>query len=181
MKLIKVLILILISLGICQMEAIASGSIIPDFQVESGDGSKLTREEVKDHIVFIFYDHKDTFARNNEFKTELHKEYLELSSEEQDALKIVQIIDCSEASFLNKYFYKKSMISSSRKYGFTIWGDWDGSIKRSFRFQDKGSYLLIADTLGKVIYFDEYLFELESIEEISQILNVMIMGSGCGR
>lgn len=173
---------VIMILSICtQLSAIALGSRIPEFILESGEKKILESQSLDGQIIFLFYDHKDYFKRNNDFKEELFNEYNKLSKAEQSMISIVQIIDCSESSFLNSYFYRKSLCRNSQKYGFTIWGDWEGKVKREFGFWQKGSYMLIVNTQGKVVYSDKEVFEMGKINQITGLLDKIFEKQHCRR
>jgi len=155
-------------MGICE------GDLIPGFRVESGDFQMLNSKELSHKVVFFFYDNKTTFPGNNEFKKHLFLEYKALTADEQDKIEIVQVIDCSEALMLSRYFWRKALVQNSEKYGFRIWGDWNGRLKCDYQFEDDQSYLLIVDLQGKVIYSLEGSFPETDIKEITRLVKGII-------
>ena len=155
-------------MGICE------GDLIPGFRVESGDLKMLNSRELSHKVVFFFYDNKTTFPGNNEFKANLFLEYKALTAPEQNMIEIVQVIDCSEALMLSRYFWRKSLVQNSEKYGFRIWGDWNGHLKRDYQFEDNLSYLLVVDQEGKVIYSLEGSFPEIEIKEITGLVKGII-------
>ncbi|MDP8209864.1 MAG: YtfJ family protein [Candidatus Stygibacter australis] len=155
-------------MGICE------GDLILGFRVESGDFKMLNSRELSQKVIFFFYDHKTSFPRNNDFKENLFLEYKALTGVEQDKIEIVQVIDCSQALMITRYFWRKSLVQNSEKYGLKIWGDWNGRLKCDYHFEDSQSYMLIVDPEGKVIYTLEGLFPNADIKEIARLVKGII-------
>ena len=155
-------------MGICE------GDFIPGFRVESGDFKMLNNQELSHKVIFFFYDNRTTFPGNNVFKKHLFLEYEALTASEQNMIEIVQVIDCSDALMLSRYFWRKSLVENSEKYGFRIWGDWNGYLKRDYQFDDNLSYLLVVDQEGKVIYSLEGSFPERAIKEITGLVKGII-------
>ncbi len=101
--------------------------------------------------------------------------YHALTPEEQNLIAIVQVIDCAETNMLNRFFWKRSLVKNSREYEFRIWGDWDGVVKKSYNFRDEESYMLVVDRNSKVIYFDEQLFDLTKIRQITEMVMEILL------
>ena len=153
------------------------GDDLPFFNLESGDCHKLSRRELSGKVTFFFYDNKDSFQRNNDFKLELYMEFLALTETEQENIEILQVIDCSEANLLTNYFWKKALIKYSRKYKMQIWGDWDGGLKQNCKFMNEESYLLVINQAGKVVYYQDRLFLPERIREIAELVKEIVTKS----
>jgi predicted transcriptional regulator len=172
---IKVLLiaLIFISMG-SSLQGINVGDNLPLFNLESGDCYNLSSGELSGKVTFFFYDNKNTFQRNNDFKLDLYLEYLALTDSEKEDIEIMQVIDCSEANLLSKFFWKKALIRNSRRYNMRIWGDWDGGLKQNCMFMNEESYMLIIDQAGKVVYFQDKLFSAARIREITELVKGII-------
>jgi len=171
--------LIIIILMSFNLFSITVGNRIPPFFLESGDNKYLNSDELRNKVIFFFYDHKDSFLQNNEFKKQLFMHYHALTPEEQNLVAIVQVIDCVETNMLNRFFWKRSLVKKSKEYEFRIWGDWDGVLKKSYNFRDGESYMLVVDRNGKVIYFDEQLFDWTKIRQITEMVMEILLRKDC--
>lgn len=150
------------------------GDKMPHFSLESGDCHELSSSELLGKVIFIFYDNKNTFKRNSDFKHELFQEYLALTEAERASIEILQVIDCTEARLISSFFWKKALVRNSRKYNLQLWGDWDGGLKRNYHFLDEESYMLIIDQMGKVIYYQDALFLPARIQGITEIVKEIL-------
>ena len=174
-----VVIILIIGIAYINLNSFALGKRMPYFQVESGDEVVLNSNELANKVIFFFYDHKDSFQYNNEFKTNLFREYKTLIPQQKEEIAIVQIIDCSSSNFINRYFYKNGLINNSKKYGFRIWGDWDGKVRENFGFKSEQSYMIIFDKSGKAVYLDQHLFQETKIREITRLLDDIFAKDEC--
>ncbi|NSW75428.1 MAG: redoxin domain-containing protein [Candidatus Atribacteria bacterium] len=124
---------------------------VPPFQVFSQDGEPLTEQDLRGKITVLFYDTRRTAAVNNDLKYEI-SDFRETNLPFLENLQVVQIIDASSANFLTRAIWRRKLRQNARKYGITLYADWDGTMRRDFGFSPRESNILVVDPQGMVRY-----------------------------
>lgn len=150
--------------------SLASGLPAPGFLVESGDNRKLSLDMVKGRVVVLFYESKDVIRKNIELKNELKGLYRsQPAGIQQDIFRLV-VIDCSQALWPAIPIWKSKLRESSRKEGFTIYGDWNREMMATYRMKADESNFLIIDKNGIIRYSAVGKINSGQFEKIKNLL-----------
>ncbi|MBN2882263.1 MAG: hypothetical protein JXN10_01940, partial [Clostridia bacterium] len=103
----------------------------------------------------LFYETKDTTELNRMAKDQLNALFETLSSAQKEDIIRLPVIDCSAAFWPFISVWKNKLMENAKIEGMDIYGDWDGSVKPLFSFQNKKTYLVIIDRNGTVCFFEE--------------------------
>jgi predicted transcriptional regulator len=169
--------LVLAGLGFIMLMAFAGvGQTIGAFSARSGDGLNLNSSDLKGKIIVLFYETKDNKELNREAKDQLNALYDEQNVKTREMIIRLPIIDCSKAAWPFTGIWEDQLIKNSGKSGFTVYGDWDGSVKALFSFADKEAYVLIIDQKGIIRFSEKGLLNQTKIDKAKEIL-VSLTGS----
>jgi hypothetical protein len=134
---------------VCAQE-FPAGNPAPYFKVLSGDNEELTLDDIKGKAAVIFYETKDTVEKNRQLKDELNKFYDAQTEKVKKSILRIPVINCKGVFFTD--IWKANLRQSSRKEGFTIYGDWDGKMFLAYGIKDNDSNLIIIGKDGIVKY-----------------------------
>ena len=144
---ILLIIMILTSAGL--LSALEKGDTISSFSVISGDGKILIQSDLMGKNTLLFYEDRSKMDMNEGLKNFLvEQEYGE------DQTQIVIVADCSKAGLFKK-IWQNQLVDASRKSGITVYGDWNGSMKRVLKTAPDTSSFYIIDSRGIVQFFME--------------------------
>jgi len=123
-----------------------NGEEMPAFSVVSGDGQILIHTDLSEKTVLLFYEDRSRTDLNRELK-----DYLKGQDFDREEVRTVSVVDCSNAGVFRK-IWQNQLVDSSRKNGTTVFGDWNGVMKRDFRFASDTSTFAVIDPSGRVVY-----------------------------
>ena len=129
-----------------------TGTRAPRFNVSDGNNAKLDSDSLKGKVIVGFYESRDQVKKNKQFKAFLikyHFEDLEVSAKNGFML---SVIDATPANFITRPIWKRNFIKNSEQARVTVYGDWDGSMKRSYGMPDDESVFIIIDKKGIIRY-----------------------------
>jgi predicted transcriptional regulator len=63
------------------------------------------------------------------------------------------VIDCTGAYFPFVGIWKQQLVKASQKEGLTIYGDWDGRMKKAYQAVDQEANFYLIDKSGTIRYF----------------------------
>lgn len=159
-------VLIAVSFG----EGLKIGTKAPSFEVKSGDNKILTLDMIKGKIIVIFYETKDVVEKNRQLKDELNKFYNEQPDTVKELIVRLAVIDCSSAFWPFTEIWKSKLKENSKKEGITIYGDWDGKMKSSYKMKGEESNIVIIDRSGIIRYFASGKVNVDEIDKIKELL-----------
>lgn len=151
------------------------GDVSPFFAVKSGDGKYLTLDDLKGKIVIMFYETRDAVDENKELKKELNGFYDAQSGDIKQKVVKVAIIDCSEAYWPFTIIWKKKLIGCSREKSLTIYGDWDGEMKKAYGFHSGKSNFVILDKAGRVKFFQVEKIARNQFQNIKKFISELVL------
>lgn len=132
-------------------QAVKLGQAAPGFKLESGDEKPLSLADLKGKVVVVFYEKRDQVEINRALKKELNAYKGQQDAAVQKAVARVPVVDCSEASWITRGFWRDGLKENSQKEGVTIYGDWDGAMRQAYGLpQDRPSFLIIGPK-GKIV------------------------------
>jgi len=126
----------------------AEGAAAPRFTLADGNGIRLEFTSLRGTAVVGFYNDKDASERNDELSRELDAMIGEILHEKNTAVFRFAATDASAANFLTRPVWRRVLLSKSKELGMTLWGDWDGSMKKSYRLPDNESTFIVIDRCG---------------------------------
>ena len=150
-KEILLLMIILMIFSIPLFALLSVGSKAPQFSVENADGNILNLETLRGKAAVGFYVNKED-TKNTALRIELdnfRNEWIQYSASSTFRLAIT---DASSANDITRFIWKKKIAEKSKKIGITIYADWDGSMKKAYKFKDGDSNFIIIDKRGIIRY-----------------------------
>lgn len=131
--------------------AIRNGDNMPFFRVSDGDNKILSSDTLRGRVIVGFYESRETSEKNDELKEALNT-FKRKNSIGDERITRLAVIDGSPANFGTIWIWKKKLRLKSAEKEITIYGDWDGSMKRDFGFAENESNFFIIDGKGVVRY-----------------------------
>ena len=150
------------------------GKPAPPFVVSSASDEQLSLDMLRGKVVVLFYESRHVIRKNIELKNELKRLYRSQPDRIKDDIFRLVVIDCTEASWITLPVWKSKLTEHSRKEGFTIYGDWTGSMLSNYRLQDNESNFLIIDKNGVIRYSTSGRIENGSFEHIKELLSSLV-------
>jgi len=124
---------------------------LPDFKIKSGDNKLLTRNDIANKNVVLFYESREASKENLKLKEKLIQLKAKTDKEGKTPF-ILAVADCSAVSWPLTSLWEKVMVDISKKQGFTVYGDWDGRMLKAYEFRKNQSNFMIIDKNGVVKY-----------------------------
>ncbi|MCX7634834.1 MAG: redoxin domain-containing protein [Syntrophales bacterium] len=149
-----IFVLLLLPSLVCGISTAGSlvGKVAPPFRVESADGKIMDNRSLKGKVVVLFYESKDVLDKSRPVKNHLLSFYERQEKKVQERVARVAVLACRTAVWPFKGIWKQRMLEKSRQSGITVYGDWDGSMEKSFGFDADDTNLIIMDPQGVVRY-----------------------------
>jgi hypothetical protein len=153
---------------------LASGQPAPNFLVNSADQRQLSLDMVRGRVVVLFYESRHVIKKNIDLKNELKKLYQSAPEKiKRDIFRLV-VIDCSEAVWATLPIWKRQLKANSRKEGFTIYGDWDRTMFKTYQMQANDSNFLIIDKHGFIRYAAVGRIDPSQFGRIRELLQTLV-------
>ena len=153
------------------------GDMARFFSVRSGDEKYLTLDDLKGKVSIVFYESRDAVNKNKELKRDLNKFYdLQNGDIKQKVVKVA-IIDCSEAFWPFTMIWEKKLVDYSREKCLTIYGDWEGEMRKTYGFHLGESNFLILDKLGKIEFFQIERVKKDQFENVKKLISKLVLQS----
>jgi hypothetical protein len=146
------------------------GSPAPYFTVQSGDDKELNLDMIKGKVIAIFYETRDVVDNNKRLKDDLNKLYYEQTGIVKDVLVRLPVIDCSDAVWLFRGIWKRTIREHSKKEGVTIYCDWTGKMSSDYKMKTDVSNVVIIDKRGRIRFFTSGEVEPETIKGVKELL-----------
>ncbi|MBW1990663.1 MAG: redoxin domain-containing protein [Deltaproteobacteria bacterium] len=150
------------------------GKPAPPFVVSSAAGDRLTLDMLRGKVVVMFYESRHVIRQNLELKNELKRLYRAQPDRIKRTIFRLVVINCAEANFVTRPFWKSKLTQHSRKEGFPIYGDWTGSILPKYRLQPEASNFLIIDQQGIIRYYAAGRVNRSRFGEIKRLLSSLV-------
>ncbi len=145
--------------------ALDPGEVFPSFSVVSGDGKILISPDLEGRWGLVFYEDRNETEKNNALKS-----YFQNQSLDDELVALVFIADCTDAG-LRKKIWENQLKDSSRRMGVTVYGDWNGKLKRGLGAVEGEAFFYLIDPEGIIRYFKEGTVPEGDFQEIQALLN----------
>ncbi|MFW5771007.1 MAG: peroxiredoxin family protein [Spirochaetota bacterium] len=146
----------------------------PDFHIMDGNDRWLTIGDLKGKVVIGFYEHRSSVEKNQLLKDELNEYKKQWSQYSEGNSFSLAVVDASEANLLSKWVWKKKFREKSRELGITVYGDWDGSMKRAYGIPAEESVFMIIDKKGILRYRYAGMVPVKKFKKIRGIIRTLV-------
>ena len=146
------------------------GREAPAFSVASGEGNVFSLATKGKKVLVIFYESKDTNERSRGLKDYLDEFNEHQSARIRQSIVWLPVIDCSGVFWPLTAIWKQKMRDHSREEGITIYGDWTGTMMRSYGMRKADNNLVIIDKAGVIRHFTSGDLDRNSFPAISRLL-----------
>lgn len=146
-----VMVLCMVSAGI--LAEARTGIPAPDFVVRDGDGHSLDSRLLRGKVVVGFYNDRDATKKNSILENRLRELYTALpGSANRDVFQLA-VTDATPSIATSRWIWRRIMRNRSKTMGITLYGDWDGAMKRAYGIPDGESTFIVIDKKGILRYF----------------------------
>jgi predicted transcriptional regulator len=154
----------------------AEGQVAPNARVEDADGRELQVKTLRGKPILIVYEDKDTKAQNQAFKDALAR-LAKGDDRYRRTLAAVAIADVSAYDFWPvKGFVKDAIRDESKKAGTTIYCDWDGTFRATYRLRQGISNVILVGKNGQVLFAAEGALKREQQTRVLDLLRKEVEG-----
>ena len=129
-------------------------------------------------MAVIFYESRSAVKKNGPLKDLVKAFLLDQPDEIRRQVVSLSIIDCSRAPQGVRHFWEKALIENSRIEGVTIYGDWDGKMRKDMGFKEGDSNFMVVDKDGLIRLHLSGKIGQESYEGIKSLLLRLVTDSG---
>jgi predicted transcriptional regulator len=130
------------------------GDAAPNARLEDADGRALELKAWKGKPILIVYEDKDSATQNQALKDALSK--LAKGDRYKSAVALAAVADVSSYDYWPvKGFVKDSIREESRKQGTTIYCDWSGTFRGTYRLKSGVSSIVLVGRDGHVLFAAE--------------------------
>lgn len=146
----------------------------PDFRIMDGNNRWLTLGDLKGKVVIGFYEHRSAVEKNKSLKDELQAYRKKWSRYSEGNSFSLAVVDASEANLFSKWIWKKKLRETSSELGITVYGDWDGSMKKAYGIPAGESVFMIIDKKGILRYRYAGLVRENKFENIRKMIRTLV-------
>ena len=149
------------------------GAPLPALTARSGDGQVLSPNQMKDHVVVLYYETKELKELNREAKVELAKVYDGLPERARALVFRLPLVDASSAFWPITSIWESNLVKNSKIEGLTIYGDWDASARKALGFSENEAYVVVTDRLGVVRWVQKGRLSSSDIQKLETLLTTL--------
>jgi hypothetical protein len=173
-KLVPVVALVLSMLGASSALALpAEGDAAPNARLEDADGRALELKAFKGKPILIVYEDKDSAAQNQPLKDALSK--LARGDRYKNAVALAAVADVSSYDYWPvKGFVKDSIREESRKQKTTIYCDWSGAFRGTYRLRSGVSSIVLIGRDGYVRFAAEGVVSPARRQQLIELLRAEV-------
>ncbi len=146
------------------------GKAAPAFNLESGDEKPLSLADLKGKAVVLFYEKRDQVETNRALKKELNDFYGAQPANFKGVVSRLAVVDCAEASWPFKGFWRDGLMEAQQKEGVPIYGDWDGKMRADYKLPDEQPSFMVLGPGGEVLFFASGQIGPERFKQIKDII-----------
>ena len=128
---------------------------------------------IKGKVAIGFYENKDCQEKNLPLKKMLRQYDEEFSRKILPPVQKVAVVDSSYATAATRWIWKRKMLEASAREKTDVYGDWDGSMKRTYAFPSKESIFFIIDKKGIVRYVKVGVVPTEAFGGIKDLISAL--------
>ncbi len=130
---------------------VALGTVPGDFSVVSADDKPTHLYAYRGKPVLVVYEDKDAGEQNAVFKARIG--VLAKSGDLAKKLGLFAVADVQSWDFWPaKGFVKDELRAQGKRFGISIWADWNGDGRKKLGAASSKSNLVVLDALGKVLW-----------------------------
>lgn len=149
----------------------------PDFTVRSGDRQVMTLAGLKPYrLTVCFYESREAVDLNRDFKERLRSLYLAMDEQTRGRIFILSVGDCTAARWPLIALWEAALVEKSKKNGWTVYGDWDGSMAEAYSFHLGDSNFALVDSDGFILYQTSGLIGPEEAVMIENLILQQLEG-----
>lgn len=154
----------------------AEGQVAPNARVEDADGRELQIKTLRGRPILIMYEDKDSKAQNQAFKDALAR-LAKGDARYRRTLAAVAVADVSAYDFWPvKGFVKDAIRDESKRLGTTIYCDWDGAFRATYRLRSGISNVILVGKSGQVLFAAEGALSREQLTRALALLRKEVEG-----
>jgi hypothetical protein len=168
----------LVALGSSDVDALPrEGEKAPmNARVEDADGRVLDIKTLKGKPILIVYEDKDSAQQNQSLKEELS--VLAKGDKYKASIALAAIADVSSYDFWPaKGFVKDAIREESRKAGTTIYCDWSGKFRSTYRLRAGVSNVILVGKDGSIVFAAEGALKPPAKKRLLDLLKEQVEGA----
>jgi hypothetical protein len=147
----------------------AEGDAAPNARLEDADGRAVELKAFKGKAILIVYEDKDSAPQNKALKEALSQ--ATKGDHYRSALVVAAIADVSDYDYWPaKGFVKDAIREESRKQGTTVYCDWSGAFRTTYRLKSKTSNVVLVGRDGHVLFAAEGPVSVEERRRLIELL-----------
>lgn len=151
------------------------GDKAPNARVEDADGRVLDLKTLKGKPILIVYEDKDSAQQNDVLKKELSK--LAKGDKYKKMIALAAIADVSSYDFWPvKGFVKDAIREESKKAGTTIYCDWDGRFRSTYKIREGTSNVILVSKDGHVLFAAEGSLKEPERKRLLDLIKAQVEG-----
>lgn len=152
------------------------GAAAPNAKVEDADGRVLEMKSLTGKPILIVYEDKDSAQLNQALKEELSR--LAKGDKYRSKIALAAIADVSSYDFWPvKGFVKDAIRDESKKAGTTIYCDWDGKFRSTYKLREGTSSVVLVGRSGEVLFAAEGALKAEARKRLLALLRAEVEAS----
>lgn len=151
----------------------AEGEKAPNARIEDADGRALEMKTLQGKPILIMYEDKGSSAQNQALKDELSR--LARGDRYKRAIALAAIADVSAYNFWPvKGFVKDAIRDESRRFGTTIYCDWDASFRKKYRMREGVSSVVLVGRDGLVLFAADGALSADKRAQLLKLLREQV-------
>lgn len=149
------------------------GDAAPNARLEDADGRALELKAWKGKAILIVYEDKESAPHNQPLKDALRQ--ATKGDRYKSALVVAAIADVSDYDYWPaKGFVKDAIREESRKHGTTVYCDWNGAFRATYRLKSKTSSVVLIGRDGHVLFAAEGAVSVEERKRLIDLLRAQV-------
>lgn len=130
------------------------GTAAPNARLEDADGRAVELKAWKGKAILIVYEDKDSAPQNQALKEELRQ--ATKGDRYRSSLVVAAVADVGAYDYWPaKGFVKDAIREESRKHGTTVYCDWSGAFRSTYRLKSNTSSVVLIGRDGHVLFAAE--------------------------
>lgn len=149
---------------------LAGLSNMPHFKVMDANKRQLNSVALKGKVIVLFYEARGETEVNRPLKNMLNGYYKSNICITGKSVVRLAVVDASPANAFTRWIWRRKMRSASAREGITVYGDWDGSMRKSFNIREGTAVFMIIGKCGIIRYRRQGQVSSSDFGKIKEIL-----------
>lgn len=149
---------------------IQTGNIAPAFKVMDGNKNVLQSSSLRGKVIVGFYENRHKKNLNTSLKKFLHSFHAKSRTHASGKTFKLAVIDATESNIAVAWIWRRNMRKATQTESVHVYGDWDGSMKKSFGFPENSSTFLIIDKKGYIAYVKSGKIQETEFQKIQRLI-----------